>query len=58
MTSTDLWYYWHIHSVKLWNLVSFYSFQLSGTGKWPRSESGQISVKRDNIFELSVLNQI
>ena len=26
--------------------------------KWLISESGQISVKRDNIFELSLLNQI
>ena len=47
-----------IHDLKLWNLIRVLSFLVSGTGKSLHSESGQISVKRGNIFELSVLNQI
>ena len=34
------------------------SFIHSGTERWLSGKSGQILVKRDNIFELSVLNQI
>ena len=50
---------WCIHDLKLWNLLGrFLSFLLSGTREWLRSKSGQISVKRGNIFYLSVLNQI
>ena len=49
---------WHINDLKLWNLVRFLSFLLSDTGKKLCSKSGQISAKRGNIFELSVLNQI
>ena len=40
----------HIHDLKLWNLVRFWSFLLSDTGKWLHSESGQISVQ-SNIFQ-------
>ena len=49
-----LWDCWRIHDLKLWNLVRFQSFLLSGTGKQLRSESGQISLKRGNIFDLCV----
>ena len=41
---------WNILDLTLWNLVRFLSFRLSGTGKCLCSESGQISVKRGNIF--------
>ena len=39
----------------IWFLILFL---LSGAGKWLQRGSGQISVKRDSIFELSVLIQI
>ena len=51
----------HLFMISWFEIVEFSQFLiiwLSGTGKQPRSENGQISVKEDNIFELSVLNQI
>ena len=45
-----LWDCWCIHDLKLWNLVSFLSFLLSGTLKWLHSESGQISVEREYFW--------
>ena len=50
VTSTHLWDCCHIHDLKLWNLVRFLSFLHSGTEKWLCSKSGQISVKKGNIF--------
>ena len=49
--------------VHLWfEIMEFSQFLIICTfwswKRWLISESGQISVKRDNIFELSVLNQI
>ena len=36
----------------IYNLVSFWSFPLSGTGKWLWSESGQISVKKGQYLRI------
>ena len=58
--STNEWllhtYYGVAGTFMIWNYGIYSDF--SCTGKYLHSESGQISVKRDNIFELSVLNQI
>ena len=55
MTSTHLlWDCWCIHGLKLQNLDGVLSFLLSGSAKLLGSKSGQISVKRGNIFELCV----
>ena len=50
-----LWAYWHIHDLKLWH---FLSFLLSGTEKMAVCKSGQISVKRGNIFKVLELEEL